>query len=245
MPITPRASWTSIPRRTIRTGERFRCASRAPDSSTAGKGYCCLPVFFGTQNAPFIQQTSASVSYVTGSHALKVGFQNDFGTLTQRTVRQRVRAVLHVQQRRADLDPAARAAVRPDDAPVAGHGHLRAGQVDVQARDDQRRRAVRLLQEQVSRSRHLGPGVVRAEPQYRDPGNALRQPEGHHAARRRRLRSLRQRQDLAQEQLGQVHDRPQPAGRQPGLAAWPTSRTGAGRPACRRATRTTTSRSAT
>ncbi len=48
-----------------------------------GKGYCCLPVFFGTQNAPFTMQASATVSYVTGSHALKVGFQNDFGSITQ------------------------------------------------------------------------------------------------------------------------------------------------------------------
>ena len=62
----------AIPVREATTGFLYR-----------GKGYCCLPVFFGTQNAPFTQQASASMSYITGSHALKVGFQNDFGTLTQ------------------------------------------------------------------------------------------------------------------------------------------------------------------
>jgi hypothetical protein len=48
-----------------------------------GKGYCCIPfAFFGTQHAPFIQQWQASVSYVTGAHAVKVGAMNDFGTST-------------------------------------------------------------------------------------------------------------------------------------------------------------------
>ena len=128
------------------------------------------------------------------------------------TVRQRAGVVLHLQQRRADLDPAARAAFYPEDSPVAGHGHLRAGSVDVQSGDDQRRRAFGSVQEQVPGA-DARPGLVRAEPQYRDSGNALRQLEGHHAPHRRGLRSLRQRQDLAQEQLGQVHDRPQPPGR--------------------------------
>ena len=62
----------AIPVREATTGFLYR-----------GKGYCCLPVFFGTQNAPFTQQASASVSYITGAHALKAGFQNDFGTLEQ------------------------------------------------------------------------------------------------------------------------------------------------------------------
>jgi hypothetical protein len=62
----------AIPVRDLNTGFLYR-----------GKGYCCLPVFFGTQNAPFTMQASASASYVTGAHALKFGFQNDFGTLTQ------------------------------------------------------------------------------------------------------------------------------------------------------------------
>ena len=62
----------------------YRYAIPVREQSTGflyrGKGYCCLPVFFGTQNAPFIQQAQASVSYVTGSHAFKIGFQNDWGT---------------------------------------------------------------------------------------------------------------------------------------------------------------------
>jgi hypothetical protein len=62
----------AIPVRDLNTGFLYR-----------GKGYCCLPVYFGTQNAPFTMQAAASASYVTGSHALKFGFQDDFGSITQ------------------------------------------------------------------------------------------------------------------------------------------------------------------
>jgi hypothetical protein len=45
-----------------------------------GRGYCCIPfAFFGTMNAPHIMQAQASASYVTGAHAMKFGWQNDFG----------------------------------------------------------------------------------------------------------------------------------------------------------------------
>src|SRR5262249_7792537 len=68
-------------------GDPYRQAIPVREASTGflyrGKGYCCLPVFFGTQNAPFTMQAHASASYVTGSHALKVGFQNDFGSISQ------------------------------------------------------------------------------------------------------------------------------------------------------------------
>jgi hypothetical protein len=69
-------------------GDPFRRAIPVEEQTTGfryrGKGYCCIPfAFFGTQNAPFIMQAQASVSYVTGSHAFKFGFQNDFGTSTQ------------------------------------------------------------------------------------------------------------------------------------------------------------------
>jgi hypothetical protein len=48
------------------------------------KGYCCGPIlgvgpYFGTQNAPFIQQMQASMTYVTGAHAIKIGVQDDWG----------------------------------------------------------------------------------------------------------------------------------------------------------------------
>ena len=65
----------------------YRRAIAVREQSTGflyrGRGYCCIPfAFYGTQDAPFIQQIQASVAYVTGAHALKVGFQNDFGTST-------------------------------------------------------------------------------------------------------------------------------------------------------------------
>ena len=174
----------------------------------------------------------ASASYVTGSHAMKVGFQNDFGTHYAGAVGQRVRALLLVcdQRRRAHLPPAACAAVYADDRICRGHGHLRAGQVDVQRATINA--GVRFdyfknnFPEQV-----LGPASFVPEPQSRNPGDPLRQHEGHHAARRRRVRSLRQREDLAQEQLGQVHDRLESPRGQPASRCSPTPRTGAGRPA--------------
>ena len=63
----------AIPVRELSTGFLYR-----------GKGYCCAQfgAYFLTLNAPFIQQAQASVSYVTGAHAWKFGFQNDFGSST-------------------------------------------------------------------------------------------------------------------------------------------------------------------
>jgi hypothetical protein len=46
-----------------------------------GNGYCCAAfAIYGTQNAPHIMQAQSSLSYVTGSHAMKFGWMNDFGT---------------------------------------------------------------------------------------------------------------------------------------------------------------------
>jgi len=62
----------AIPVRDLNTGFLYR-----------GKGYCCIPfAFFGTQDAPHIMQAQASAVYVTGAHAMKFGWQNDFGTST-------------------------------------------------------------------------------------------------------------------------------------------------------------------
>jgi hypothetical protein len=48
-----------------------------------GNGYCCSGfAIYGTQHAPHIMQAQASVSYVTGAHAMKFGWMNDFGTST-------------------------------------------------------------------------------------------------------------------------------------------------------------------
>jgi hypothetical protein len=46
-----------------------------------GNGYCCYAfAIYGTQDAPHIMQAQASIAYVTGAHAMKFGWQNDFGT---------------------------------------------------------------------------------------------------------------------------------------------------------------------
>jgi len=68
-------------------GDPYRKAIAVREQSTGflyrGHGYCCIPfAFYGTQDAPGIQQWHASVSYVTGAHAMKFGAMNDFGTST-------------------------------------------------------------------------------------------------------------------------------------------------------------------
>jgi hypothetical protein len=48
-----------------------------------GNGYCCSGfAIYGTQDAPHIMQAQGSLSYVTGAHAMKFGWMNDFGTST-------------------------------------------------------------------------------------------------------------------------------------------------------------------
>jgi len=48
-----------------------------------GNGYCCQGfAIYGTQDAPHIMQAQASTAYVTGTHAMKFGWMNDFGTST-------------------------------------------------------------------------------------------------------------------------------------------------------------------
>ena len=213
-----------------------------------GKGYCCgLPSawLFGTQNAPFIQQMQASVSYVTGAHAMKVGFQNDFGTSNSAQLRQRVRAVLHVQQRRAEFDRAARAAVH------ASTTHLSLD-IGIYAQDKWTFKRATInggvrfdfFKNKLPRAAPRA-HLVRAEPQRHDSRRLTYANLKDITPRRRGgLRSVRRRQDVAQDQLGQVHDRPQPAGPATRSRCSPTPRTAAGRPACRSGIRTTTRRSA-
>jgi hypothetical protein len=47
-----------------------------------GSGGLGIPTIYGSQHAPFIMQAQASLSYVTGSHAMKFGWQDDFGHST-------------------------------------------------------------------------------------------------------------------------------------------------------------------
>jgi hypothetical protein len=69
------------------SSRRFVDAIVVTDRNTGltyrGNGYCCSGfAIFGTQDAPHIMQAQASLSYVTGAHAMKFGWQNDFGTST-------------------------------------------------------------------------------------------------------------------------------------------------------------------
>ncbi len=116
-------------------------------------------------------------------------------------LRQLAGAGLPVQQRRAEPDLGALGRVQE---PVAYSLRrlLRAGSVDAQQADAAGRGAVRaclqLLPGVVHRGHALLPDV------HDDSRGGRRELQGHHAARRRRVRRLRQRQDVAEGELGQV-----------------------------------------
>ena len=183
-----------------------------------GKGYCCLPVFFGTQNAPFTQQASASVSYITGAHALKVGFQNDFGTLEQQQLD-------NEQGLFYTFNNGVPSAIQQHALPFTQTTHLSLD-MGIYAQDKWTfKRATINAGLRLDFFKNNFPEQTLGPASF-VPNRNVVIPETPYAnlkditpARRRRLRSLRQRQDVAQEQLGQVHDRPQPADGQPALAA--------------------------
>ena len=92
-------SSTTIPRRTTRAGSPSRFARQTTGFLYRSEGLLLRTglrrgAYFGTQDAPFIQQMQASMTYVTGAHAIKVGFQDDWGTPDNFAARQRVRALL-------------------------------------------------------------------------------------------------------------------------------------------------------
>ena len=163
---------------------RLRCSRTAQRLQIPREWLLLLSVaIYGTQDAPHIMQAQASLSYVTGAHAMKFGWQNDFGTSTQLQLRQHAGPLLQVRYTDKRMGPrrtsiprtvagpgqfgAARDAVLRDDASLSGNGHLRPGQVDDRARHDQWRPPVRLLQEQLPRSASRADGLdADAEPHH-------------------------------------------------------------------------------
>ncbi len=141
------------------------------------------------------------MSYITGSHALKVGFQNDFGTLTQEQFD-------NEQGLFYTFNNGVPSSIQQHALPFAQTTHLSLDMgIYAQDRWTFKRATINAgVRFDDFKNKLPGadarPGLVRAEPQHRDSGNALRQPEGHHAPHRRGLRSLRQRQDVAQGAAG-------------------------------------------
>ena len=144
---------------------------------------------------------SASVSYVTGAHNIKVGVQDTWGRYRQfRSANGDIRAVFMNGVRVHGDHPqhAGQLRGRPEGRPR----HLRAGLVDDESADGELRRALGVL-----RVRHPG-GDLRRRPVRRD-GAHLRSDrhadlEEHRAARRRGVRPVRQPEDRAEVQHRQV-----------------------------------------
>jgi hypothetical protein len=177
-----------------------------------GNGYCCYPfAIYGTQDAPHIMQAQASLSYVTGAHAMKFGWQNDFGTSTSCNF-DNTGAVAynfgpdlpdgtasHTDTFGRSLVPVS---VEQHAMPFCATTHLSA-EMGIYAQD------------KWTLGRLTLNGGLRFEPELHHPRVGLRRHEGHHAAGRLRLRPDRQGQDRGESGLGQVRGRRERRGWQP------------------------------
>ena len=151
----------------------------------------------------------ASLTYVTGAHNMKFGYQGGFGNPSQtyRTTRQ----VMQVRTRDGVPNQLTQTiSVGPDTKYVRNLDPdelLRAGPVDAQPADPAGRRAVRLSGLELSRPAHWRPRLA-----VRPGGDLLSKPvdarvrlEGHRATPGRGLRPVREREDGRPVQPRQVH----------------------------------------
>ena len=169
----------------------------------------------GYHTEPHDQQLNASLSYVTGSHNLKFGFQDQWGTIdlfsetvpanvdyyfvngVPNQVRQWALPIHTTDKLSAEMG------LYAQDAWT-----IKRATINVGLRFDYFKNS---FPEQHARS-----GSVRAESGHHLRADQLLQHEGPDAARRHCLRPLRQRQDRAEGALGQVRawaSRPAPATR--------------------------------
>ena len=155
----------------------------------------------------------ASVSYITGAHNMKVGYQGGFSNPSQSYYNFTPYRSVPVQQRRAqpaDADGSVRRhrrlgrRIRPQPrADIA----LRAGSVDEKPADAAGRPALRPHPHQLSRLLRRGPGLsADADADLLsgalDSGRPLERPD---TPDRRRLRPVRQRQDGRQVEPREIH----------------------------------------
>ena len=212
------------------------------------------PLDFGFNDNDALNSTwRAALSYVTGAHNMKVGYTGLVHRGAQRPRAERHAAALHVQLQRA-RDRAVHGRGRPSPVPgqrlvlpVAALGParshaddraVRAGPVDGRAADAAGRHALRpRLELGAGRGQrhHRDVALQPAADHVRADGQRPRL-QRHHAAVRRRLRPVRQRQDGAQGQPRQVSrsgDRPT-ASTAPTIRRRASSRaSGRGRPRAR------------
>ena len=122
-----------------------------------GAGQTGLGPFIRVQG--WIASAQASLSYVTGAHALKVGFLDTFGHAPRRLHEHRLQHQIPLQQRRPEPDHRGGDALRFHEQPGLGTRRVCAGQVDTPAAHAQSGRALRLFE-------------------YQFPGTATRGPAG-------------------------------------------------------------------
>ena len=125
-------------------------------------------------------QARASVSYITGSHAMKVGIQNDFGTLEQQQL-DNEQGLFYTFNNGVPIS------IQQHALPFTQTTHLSLD-MGIYAQDKWTfKRAtinagVRLdLFKNNFPEQHLGPAPFTPTRNVMVPGNAVRQPEGHHA----------------------------------------------------------------
>ena len=150
----------------------------------------------------------AAVSYITGSHSFKVGFNNAYGHHENTSYTDPTTPYFYNFANGVPTQLVYRIAPRTVAVNVDRDlGTLCAGQVDGRPMDALGWRALRPLQEQLPAAgdRANGPG---AEPQRAVRHDSELQPARHHAEAGRHLRSVRQRQDGTQGHAQQVSRRP-------------------------------------
>ena len=153
---------------------------------------------------PDRNHVTTALSYVTGSHNFKGGFQWSFG-------QDRNDASSHgdindaaVSQRRAGIGRRHHQPVRHRGVRQGRHGHLHSGHVEVQTADAQPRRPLRVLQlddQGAVASRRAASCTGRSSPRSR----ACRSGRTSSPRLRRGLRPVRRRPDGAQVRRQQVH----------------------------------------
>ena len=138
----------------------------------------------------------AAVSYVTGAHAFKVGYQDHAG----RTLGNfNIPVAANLSYTFNGLNPVSitqRAPYTSRDA-CPRRRRLRAGPLDDRQADAQSRYSLGLLQHELPGA-DAGPNHLHADAKRHLPGRGPREPQRHHAQAGRRVRSLRERTDGAQ-----------------------------------------------
>ena len=166
-----------------------------------------------------LRTVQVAASYVTGSHSLRFGGARQPGDWRLVAAVHRRRAADHLQRRPRRSAGDAAHPDRPPQRDQGRHRHVRAGPLDDGPRHDQRRPALRLVHRRDRRRATCSPSRFNAGTAVRQvPGRQeqserrLRRHgaelEGHLAARRRRLRPVRQRPDGGEGERRALRRRP-------------------------------------